>query len=145
MTNNTPSTVHEETPSVLMLGRSPPRPWKQEEIGNLQERFDAVRRRIKQKREQWEKRQKQKHSHTHTFKTGDQILIKTLKVTDKARKKVAKFTKPYSGPFHVSEVIGNNTYRIYDSLNNVDKGKWHINLLVYIHIACYYRLNFKSK
>ncbi|KAK9720154.1 Integrase zinc binding domain [Popillia japonica] len=79
--NNTPSTVHEETPSVLMLGRSPPRPWKQEEIGNLQERFDAVRRRIKQKREQWEK--KQKHSHTHTFKTGDQILIKTLKVTDK--------------------------------------------------------------
>lgn len=127
--NNTPSTITHKTPIFIMLGQEPQRPWEKTEQDNLETIRDKVRRRIRMNAERYCKRENKKIKWGVTFKTGDLVIVKRLKVSDIKGGICAKLLFPYEGPYVINRIINASTYELKYINNDLIRGKFHINLM----------------
>lgn len=127
--NHTPNTELNSIPYVIMTGNLPDRPWKSEEEIHINEEYMRLQKLYKLKNDKWERKQLAKIKKCKTYKLNDLVIVKSLKVTDPIHHKVAKLTKPYTGPYIITKVLNENTYEISDPETHTIKGRYHVNSL----------------
>lgn len=66
-------------------------------------------------------RRKQQKGKTYQYRVGDQVLLKTHRVSDPLRKIFAKFKLLYEGPYTLTRTYGGNAFQLTDS-NGISHG-----------------------
>lgn len=127
--NNVPNTVTQISPVITMLGQLPDRPWTNTENLNLENVHKQVKTRIERNAKRHLDRENKKRKKKKTFVKGDMVVIKRLKVSDYKHNICAKLQNPYEGPYVVENVLTENTYELKDLVNNLSRGKFHIELM----------------
>ncbi|KAK9687824.1 Aspartyl protease [Popillia japonica] len=127
--NNTPSTIHERSPIEIMCLENPHRPWNAAELSNYQEIYLEAKEKLLKKKRKWEAKTNEQRRKLNLYKINDLVLLKNHRVIDKKNKQVAKFMKPYVGPFRITNTFGNATYELSYTDQDKVKGRYHINLL----------------
>lgn len=125
--NETPSTVTEQTPLYLMKGILPSRPWliKQDEI-NYDNILEKVRSKLKQYRNKYLDKMNNKIKNKTTFKIGDLVIVRALRVGRRSANQCAKLLLPFEGPYKINRRVGENTYELVNEITNVIRGRFHL-------------------
>ena len=67
---------------------------------------------------------------TTKFEIGDLVLIRTYTQSDATQKRIEKFCELFSGPFKISQILGESTYVLVDCRDESKiRGKFNIRQL----------------
>ena len=127
--NNVPNTTTHISPIILMQNKLPIRPWEIENKIDIEKLHRQVRERINNAAIKYKQRENSKIKKRTTFKEGDLVIVKSLRVPNCKRKICAKLLLPYEGPYKIVKTLGSNTYELLDERTNIIKGRFHINLI----------------
>lgn len=124
--NNTPNTVTEQPPILLMKNIYPERPWVTEVSENYNELLEQVGKRLYKNSERTIKRRMKKIKNPTVFKKGDLVIVKALRVPNKGENKCARLQLPYEGPYLIENEQGVNSYILREQNNGKIRGIFNI-------------------
>ena len=129
-------TYHETTqftPSEIVLGKKPKRPWKEFfEIPGTQEWSQEEK--IKKARGNMHKflkkraENKNKNRKHFKFEIGQKVLIKEERKSYAEKNIAAKFLHVFEGPYIIKSIAGKDTYILEDE-NNIEGETFHLDNL----------------
>lgn len=128
--NEVPSTATGETPLLLMKRVRPERPWVVEE--NIEDIFEQklneVRVKMRRKGERYVRRQNQSVKRQTRFDINDLVVIRALRVSNRAEGIADKLLLPFQGPFKVHNRFGDTYELVFPETNRV-RGRFHIQMM----------------
>lgn len=127
--NNVPNTITHISPILIMKNELPMRPWEIVNKIDIEKLQLQVRERVNKTACKYKQKENSKIKKRTIFKTGDLVIIKSLRVPNSKRKICAKLLLPYEGPYKIVNIFGNNTYELLDERRNIIKGRYHINIM----------------
>lgn len=109
------------TPYEAQFGTKPGRHWEKYldpiVINNESVDIEKLQLRIKERGERQAARIN-KLSKITAFEVGDQVLIRTHKLSDATQNIIGKFCALYEGPYTITRKVGSATYQIQDDVNS---------------------------
>lgn len=128
--NEVPSTVTGVTPVLLMEGRQAERPWDTETIEEveLRELLNTVKERIRKRNERYVRNENKKIKKQVQFNEGDLVVMRALRVANRAEGITEKLLLPFSGPFKIGQRWGNTYELLFVDTDRV-RGRFNIQML----------------
>ena len=121
MSNETYQDTIKVTPYEAQFGTKPGRHWEKYldpiVINNESVDIEKLQLRIKERGERQAARIN-KLSKITAFEVGDQVLIRTHKLSDATQNIIGKFCALYEGPYTITRKVGSDTYQIQDDVNS---------------------------
>lgn len=133
--NRTPNTITEVAPLTLMKGEYPERPWDCENQANYDELINKVKIKLEKHAKNYIRKKESKQKRKVTFKYGDLVILKALRVPDKRNDICAKFLLPFEGPYKILTRNGVNSYELGHLDSGKSRGIFNIQQLYKFHQA----------
>lgn len=127
--NQTPNSITHTSPVLLMRNELPIRPWDNTEKQDIEKLHLQVKERLNKLAIKYKQKVNSKIKKRTTFKLGDLVIIRKLRVPNRKQKTCAKLQLPFEGPYEIQKILGKNTYELIDRKSGITKGKFHINLI----------------
>lgn len=108
--NNIPNTVTMESPIYLMKKMLPERKWQIEIEKNYEEVLKKVNKNLQNNAKKYLHKMNKRKKRKTTFKKGDLVIVRALRVSDRNKEISAKLKSPFEGPYIIENEDGVNSY-----------------------------------